>query len=50
MLRVKSAFSVLKQSLSYAAVVHKQIEVKDHYDFDKKVSLTIPIEILFPNI
>lgn len=40
-LRQPSAFSVLRQSLSYAAVVHKQIEVKDHYDFDKKVRLYI---------
>lgn len=39
LLRQPSALSAaLAKSLSCAAVANKQIEIKDHYDFDKKVS------------
>lgn len=36
-LRQPSALSVLRKTLSCAAVANKKIEIKDHYDFDKKV-------------
>lgn len=38
--RQPNAFSAFRKTLSCAAVANKQIEIKDHYDFDQRVRET----------